>query len=95
MQQDHQLRNEKATLLVISFDFHGDFDDWVVVGAVPEQVAIFFSQGVRKHDVLPVVSRPSLFGVLVDLVCAAVHGDVEQFTIVVAIAAATVFNVAL
>ena len=81
--------------MIISFDLHCNFDDWVVIGAIPKQVAVFFCEGVRKHDVLPVVSRPRLFSVLVDLVCATVNGNVEQFTIVVAIAAATVFNIAI
>ena len=83
----------KKSLLIISFDLHGDFDDWVVVGTVPKQVAAFFSECVGEHDVLPIVSRPCLFCMLEHFVGPTINRDVEQFTIVVAVAAATIFDI--
>ena len=67
--------------MLVALDLHGDFDDWVVVGAIPKQVSAFFGEGVREDDVLPVASRPRLLSVLVDLVRTTEDGDVKEITI--------------
>ena len=71
---------ENSSLLV-ALDFHGDFDDWVVVRTIPKQIPIFFCKGMREYDVLPVACRPRLLCVLVDFICASENGDVEVIAI--------------
>ena len=65
---------ENSSLLV-ALDFHGDFDDWVVVRTIPKQIPIFFCEGMREYDVLPVACRPRLLCVLVCLLYTSDAAD--------------------